>query len=55
MQKRAAAGAGVPHEGQLRERADPQPMQNRASAGFSIPQEAQARALMERGYRRLHS
>jgi hypothetical protein len=46
MQKRAAAGAGVPQLAQVRWSGDPQPMQKRASPGFSIPHEAQARALI---------
>ena len=46
MQKRAAPGAGVPQDGQVRSSWLPQLMQNRAPAGFSVPQEAQASALM---------
>ena len=51
MQKRAAGGAGVPHEGQRRSSRAPQAMQKRAPAGFSLPHAAQASALMAGAYR----
>jgi hypothetical protein len=41
MQKRAAGGAGVPHEGQRCSSCAPQAIQKRAPEGFSVPHAAQ--------------
>jgi hypothetical protein len=51
MQKRAAGGAGLPHEGQRRSSRAPHAIQKRAPAGFSLPHAAQASALMAGAYR----